>query len=51
MDFLYKPIDPHMLTNKAGVFFELAPAQAGAGARAARARTEALRINEMFMPC
>ena len=23
VDFLYKPIDPHMLTNKAGVFFEL----------------------------
>ena len=23
MDFLYKPIDPHMLTNKASVFFEL----------------------------
>mgnify|MGYP002136440084 CR=1 FL=1 len=23
VDFLYKPIDPHMLTNKASVFFEL----------------------------
>ena len=48
VDFLYKPIDPHMLTTKAGVFFEL---QRGKQALAhqLKERTEALRINEMFM--
>ena len=48
VDFLYKPIDPHMLTNKAGVFFEL-HRRKQALAHELRARTEALRINEMFM--
>ena len=48
VDFLYKPIDPHMLTNKASVFFEL-HRRKQALAHELRARTEALRINEMFM--
>ncbi len=48
VDFLYKPIDPHMLASKAGVFFELFR-QKRALARDLRERTEALRINEMFM--
>ena len=48
VDFLYKPIDPHMLTNKAGVFFEL-HRRKQALAHELRARTEALRINELFM--
>lgn len=48
VDFLYKPIDPHMLINKANVFFELQH-QKRAIARELQERTEALRINEMFM--
>jgi signal transduction histidine kinase len=48
VDFLYKPIDPHMLTNKARVFFEL-HRRKQALAHELRERTEALRINEMFM--
>lgn len=48
VDFLYKPIDPHMLTNKASVFFEL-HRRKQALAHELRARTESLRINEMFM--
>ena len=48
VDFLFKPIDPHMLTNKASVFFEL-HRRKQALAHELRARTEALRINEMFM--
>ena len=48
VDFLYKPIDPHMLINKANVFFELQH-QKRAIARELHERTEALRINEMFM--
>lgn len=48
VDFLYKPIDPHMLTNKAGVFFELHQRKQ-ALAHELRERTEALRINELFM--
>lgn len=48
VDFLYKPIDPHMLINKANVFFEL-HRQKRAIARELHERTEALRINEMFM--
>ena len=48
VDFLYKPIDPHMLTNKASVFFEL-HRRKQALAHELRERTEALRINEMFM--
>lgn len=48
VDFLYKPIDPQMLASKAGVFFELFR-QKRSLARELRERTEALRINEMFM--
>lgn len=48
VDFLYKPIDPHMLVNKAKVFFEL-QRQKYALARELRERTEALYINDMFM--
>lgn len=48
VDFLYKPIDPHMLTSKAQVFFEL-HRRKQALAHELRERTEALRINEMFM--
>lgn len=48
VDFLYKPIDPHMLINKANVFFEL-QRQKQALAFELQERTEALRINDMFM--
>ena len=48
VDFLYKPIDPHMLATKAQVFFEL-HRRKQALAHELRERTEALRINEMFM--
>ncbi|MFT4240715.1 MAG: hybrid sensor histidine kinase/response regulator [Acidovorax sp.] len=48
VDFLYKPIDPHVLTTKAQVFFEL-HRRKQALAHELRERTEALRINEMFM--
>lgn len=48
VDFLYKPIDPHVLVSKANVFFEL-QRQKRAIARELQERTEALRINEMFM--
>ena len=48
VDFLYKPIDPHMLTNKASVFFEL-QRHKQAQARELEERTAALRVNEMFM--
>lgn len=48
VDFLYKPIDPHMLTNKANVFFEL-QRRKQALAHQLQERTTALRVNEMFM--
>ncbi|MBV7543030.1 hybrid sensor histidine kinase/response regulator [Acidovorax sp. sic0104] len=48
VDFLYKPIDPHMLATKAQVFFEL-HRRKQALAHELHERTEALRINEMFM--
>ncbi len=48
VDFLYKPIDPHMLTNKANVFFEL-QRRKQAQAKELEERTAALRVNEMFM--
>jgi len=48
VDFLYKPIDPHMLATKAQVFFEL-HRRKQALAHELQERTEALRINEMFM--
>ena len=48
VDFLHKPIDPHMLLSKVEVFFTL-HRQKRALARELAERTEALRINEMFM--
>ena len=48
VDFLYKPIDPRVLLSKVRVFFELYR-QRHALARELAERTEALRINEMFM--
>ncbi|CAM3687619.1 hybrid sensor histidine kinase/response regulator [Paracidovorax anthurii] len=48
VDFLYKPIDPHMLLSKANVFFEL-HRQKVALAGELQERTQALRLNEMFM--
>lgn len=48
VDFLYKPIDPHMLLTKARVFFDL-QRQKHALACQLRQRTEELYINEMFM--
>lgn len=48
VDFLYKPIDPHMLLSKVEVFFTL-HRQKRALAHELAERTEALRINEMFM--
>ena len=48
VDFLYKPIDPHMLPTKANGFFELHQRKQ-ALAQQLQERTEALRINEMFM--
>lgn len=48
VDFLYKPVDPHMLRMKANVFFELHERKR-ALAQQLEERTEALRINEMFM--
>jgi two-component system, sensor histidine kinase and response regulator len=47
VDFLYKPIEPHILTTKADVFFQL-HRQKQQLARELRERTEALRLNEMF---
>ncbi len=41
VDFLYKPIDPHILKTKVDVFLELADQR--------RQVTEALRLNEMFV--
>ena len=48
VDFLYKPIDPYMLQTKAQVFFELHERKR-ALAQQLEERTEALRVNEMFM--
>ena len=48
VDFLYKPVDAHALINKANVFFELYR-QKRALARELKERTEALRLNEMYM--
>lgn len=48
VDFLYKPVDPNMLLSKVNVFFELYRRKQ-ALARELQERTEALRINEMFM--
>lgn len=48
VDFLYKPIDPHMLLSKTNVFFELHRRKQML-AKELEERSEALRINEMFM--
>jgi two-component system sensor histidine kinase/response regulator len=47
VDFLYKPIEPHILKNKAEVFFQLYK-QKQQLAQELRDRTETLRLNEMF---
>ena len=48
VDFLYKPVEPHILRNKAEVFFQL-HRQKQELAQQLHERTEALRLNEMFM--
>lgn len=48
VDFLYKPVDPTILTRKASVFFELYRQRAGVSEEL-QARTEMLRMNELFM--
>jgi two-component system, sensor histidine kinase and response regulator len=48
VDFLYKPIDPQILQNKADVFFQL-HRQRQQLARELQRSTETLRLNEMFM--
>lgn len=48
VDFLYKPIDPVILLNKAHVFFELHRQQLQL-ARELREKSRALELNEMFM--
>jgi len=47
VDFLYKPIEPHILKNKADVFFQLYR-QKQQLAQELHERTETLRLNEMF---
>jgi signal transduction histidine kinase len=47
VDFLFKPIEPHILRNKADVFFQLYR-QKQQLARELDDRTERLRLNEMF---
>ncbi len=47
VDFIYKPIDPRILRNKADVFFQLYR-QKQQLARDLQERTETLRLNEMF---
>ena len=47
VDFLYKPVDPRILRNKADVFFQL-ERQRQQLARELTERTETLRLNEMF---
>ena len=47
VDFLYKPIEPHIIENKAAVFFRLYR-QKQQLARQLREQTETLRLNEMF---
>src|SRR5215813_10180087 len=47
VDFLYKPLDPYILRNKADVFFELYR-QKQQLAHELHDRTETLRLNEMF---
>jgi two-component system, sensor histidine kinase and response regulator len=47
VDFIYKPIEPHILKNKADVFFQLYR-QRQLLALELSDRTETLRLNEMF---
>lgn len=47
VDFLYKPIEPHILKNKADVFFQL-HRQKQQLVQELHAKTETLRLNEMF---
>ncbi|HEV7716619.1 MAG TPA: hybrid sensor histidine kinase/response regulator [Steroidobacteraceae bacterium] len=47
VDFLYKPIESHILKNKADVFFEL-HRQKQLLAQKLHEQTETLRLNEMF---
>jgi two-component system, sensor histidine kinase and response regulator len=47
VDFLFKPIEPHILQNKADVFFQLHRHKQQL-ARELRDKTETLRLNEML---
>jgi signal transduction histidine kinase len=47
VDFIYKPIEPHILKNKAEVFFQLYRQRLQL-AQELKERTETLRLNEMF---
>jgi signal transduction histidine kinase len=47
VDFLFKPVEPHILLSKAEVFFQLYRQQQQL-ARELKERTESLRLNEMF---
>ena len=47
VDFIYKPIEPHILKNKAQVFFQLYRQKQQIAAELIE-RTETLRLNEMF---
>ena len=47
VDFLYKPVEPQILRNKAAVFFQL-DRQRRQLDRQLHERTETLRLNEMF---
>ena len=47
VDFIYKPIEPHILRNKAQVFFQLYRQKQQIAAELVE-RTETLRLNEMF---
>jgi signal transduction histidine kinase len=47
VDFIYKPIEAHILKNKADVFFELYRQRRQLAAEL-QERTETLRLNEMF---
>lgn len=48
VDFLFKPIEPHVLQSKTNVFMQL-HRQKQQLARDLKERTETLRLNEMFM--
>lgn len=48
VDFLHKPVDPLILSNKAAVFFQLYRQKLQL-AEDLRERTETLRLNEMFV--